>query len=111
MTLRLQHANNLTRASICRIISRILPFCNVSGILLGNPVDPFKVTVNGTSDDDGSSDDDDSKYVELDYEVMNTFEWRREGLDILPESLVEDVDTSWSHVLSFLRQVRNILSQ
>ena len=111
MTLGLQNLNNLTRASICRITSCILPFCNISDILLGNPVDPFEVTVNGASDDAGSSDDDDLKYVEVHYEVINTFEWRREGLDILPESLVDDVSTSWSHVLSFLRQVRNILSQ
>ncbi len=114
VTLGLQNRNNLTRASICRIISCILPFCNISDILLGGPVDPLKVPVNRasdddvTSDDDGTSDDDDLDY-ESDYEVINTFEWQREGLDILPKSLVDDA--SWSHVLSFLRQVRNILSQ
>jgi hypothetical protein len=132
MTLGLQNVNNLTRASICRIISCILPFCNISDILLGEPVDPFEVTVNRASDDDGSSDDDDSKYVQLRHEVINTFEWQREGLDILPESLVALSSSSssrtvhwfagrwraswihvpsWSRVLSFLRQVRNILSQ
>ena len=55
-----------------------------------------------------NTDDDDLDY-ESDYEVINTFEWQLEGLDILPKSLVDDA--SWSHVLSFLRQVRNILSQ
>ena len=58
--------------------------------------------------DNDNSDYDDDEY--LSYEVINTLEWRREGLDILPESLV-DVSPSWSHVLTLLRQVRNVLSQ
>ena len=95
VTLGLQNHNDLTRASICRIISCILPFCNISDISLGWPVDPFDVTKN--------------KKQKKSYQVINTLEWQREGLDILPELV--DVSTSWSPVLTSLRQVRNVLSQ
>ena len=113
VTLGLQNHNDLTRASICRIISCILPFCNISDISLGNPVDPFDVDSLGNPvdpfdvPDNDNSDYDDDEY--LSYEVINTLEWQREGLDILPE-LVDD-STSWSPVLTSLRQVRNVLSQ
>ena len=92
VTLGLQDDNypGYSRAFMCRVISCILRFCNLSDISLGFPSDE--------PDDSGSSDDG----------VINSFEWLREGLDILPVLWNDMSLVTWGPVLSFLRQVRNV---